>query len=322
MVYILLVIGFILLIKGADILVDGSSNLAAKFGISDLIIGLTIVSIGTSTPELIVNILASIEGNSDIAIGNVLGSNIANILLILGVTAIIAPIKVQRDTVTSEIPFSIAAILLIGFLANANLWGSGDTITGLSRGDGLLTMVFFIAFFGYIFMTAFEDKHKIKPEEKIEKQHTKLLADILMIVGGVAMLFFGGKWVVEGATELAIALGMSQTFISLTIVAIGTSLPELVTSVVAARKGNADLAVGNVVGSNIFNALWILGLSAVIAPIPFNTIANTDLLVVVLATLLVVSLMMISRKKQVFRWHGIVLFTAYVAYTIFIFQRG
>ena len=320
MVYVLLIIGFILLIKGADILVQGSSNVAARFGISEIIIGLTIVSIGTSMPELIVNIVASVKGNSDMAIGNVLGSNIANLLLILGLTAIFKSLPVSRNTVIAEIPFSIAAILLIGFLANANLWGSDDIIVGLSRTDGALIMFFFLVFFAYIYMMATSEKNGNNLED-IELG-IPMWKSWAFILGGVVMLFLGGKWVVDGAVELSRLLGMSETFISLTIVAVGTSLPELVTSIAAARRGSVDLAVGNIVGSNIFNALWILGLSASIKEIPFNRIANTDLLIVVFATLLVLILMIMSRKLEVKRLHGFILFSSYIVYNIYIFIRG
>lgn len=324
MIYILFVIGFIILIKGADLLVEGSSNLASKMGISELIIGLTIVSIGTSMPELIVNIIASFEGSAAVAIGNVFGSNIANLLLILGFTALLKPLPVQRNTVLSEIPYSIAAILLIGFLANARVWGvPSDDMQGLSRLDGVLIMVFFIIFFAYIFLVAREDRKRfLDSDDKIISSGSPVWKDLALVVVGMVMLFFGGKWVVEGAIFLAQQIGMSETFISLTVVAIGTSLPELVTSVRSAAKGSTDLAVGNVVGSNIFNALWILGLSCNIKALPFDKIANFDLLIVVVATILVILLMIISRTMIIKRWHGAVLLTAYVAYNIFIFFRG
>lgn len=320
MVYFLLVVGFVLLTKGADILVKGSSSVAGKFGISEIIIGLTIVSIGTSMPELIVNIVASVRGDSEMAIGNVLGSNIANLLLILGLTAIFEPLPVARNTVIAEIPFSIAAILLIGFLANVNLWGTSDTIFGLSRIDGVLIMFFFFVFFVYIFMMAVSEKNPI-PTGEIDTS-LPVWKSVTFIILGIVMLFLGGKWVVEGAIELSRLLGMSEIFISLTVVAVGTSLPELVTSVTAARRGNVDLAVGNVVGSNIFNALWILGISSTIKDIPFNLLANTDLMIVVFASLLVLLLMIISRKLEVKRFHGVVLFVSYIIYNIYIFIRG
>ena len=224
---------------------EAASALAKTFGISDMVIGLTIVSIGTSLPELIVNLLASAQGNVDIAIGNVYGSNIANVLLILGMSAIIRKLPLSKDTVIAEIPFSMAAIMIVGFLGNAEIWGANDTLEGLSRYDGMTILFFFFLFFAYIVMTALNDRMNNK-EEKPEKLN--VLREWSLILAGIAMLFFGGKWVVDGAVHFATLLGMSQAFIGLTIVAIGTSLPEMMTSIVAARKGNVDVAVGNVVG--------------------------------------------------------------------------
>ena len=318
-----MLVGFYGLIKGADILVEGSSDIAGSYGISELVIGLTIVSIGTSMPELIVNIIASLEGNAAVAIGNVLGSNIANILLILGITAIIKAVPVQRSTLLIEIPYSIVGILLIGFLANANLWGLTDTISGLSRMDGLLIASFFIFFFGYVAFVTKENAAILKASDTIIAPATNpMWKNITMIVVGILFLFLGGKWVVEGAVALSLSLGMSQTFVSLTVVAIGTSLPELVTSVAAARKGNADMAIGNVVGSNIFNALWILGISVLINPIPFDKIANTDLLIVVLATMLLIIIIASNKKLTITKLSGSILVLAYVAYTVYIAMRG
>jgi cation:H+ antiporter len=318
-----MLVGFYGLIKGADILVEGSSDIAKSYGISDLIIGLTIVSIGTSMPELIVNIIASLAGNADVAIGNVLGSNIANILLILGITAIIRVVPVQRNTILNEIPYSIAGILLIGFLANANLWGNSDIIIGLSRMDGLLIALFFILFFGYVFFVAKEDSAALKASDTIIAPATNSIwKNIAMIIAGIIFLFLGGKWVVDGAVALSLSIGMSQTFVSLTVVAIGTSLPELVTSVAAARKGNTDMAIGNVVGSNIFNSLWILGISTLIQPIPFDKIANADLLIVVLATILLIVIIASNKKHNITRLGGVILVLAYLSYNVYIAIRG
>ncbi|MBK6566408.1 MAG: calcium/sodium antiporter [Saprospiraceae bacterium] len=319
LIYILFFIGFVLLIKGAEFLVEAASALAKTFGISDMVIGLTIVSIGTSLPELIVNLLASAQGNVDIAIGNVYGSNIANVLLILGMSAIIRKLPLSKDTVIAEIPFSMAAIMIVGFLGNAEIWGANDTLEGLSRYDGMTILFFFFLFFAYIVMTALNDRMNNK-EEKPEKLN--VLREWSLILAGIAMLFFGGKWVVDGAVHFATLLGMSQAFIGLTIVAIGTSLPEMMTSIVAARKGNVDVAVGNVVGSNIFNLLWILGLSAVISPLPMNKANNFDAFVVLLASTLIVLLMIISRKLEVKSWHGVVYILAYCVYVMYLLARG
>lgn len=319
LIYVLFFVGFVLLIKGAEFLVEAASALAKVMGISDMVIGLTIVSIGTSLPELIVNILASSQGNVDIAIGNVYGSNIVNVFFILGLSAIIRKLPLSKDTVIAEIPFSIAAIMIVGFLGNAEIWGGSDTLEGLSRYDGILILFFFLLFFAYIIMTAINDRNNQTeaPPSSINK-----LREWSLILAGIAMLFFGGKWVVDGAVHFATLLGMSEAFIGLTIVAIGTSLPELMTSVVAARKGNVDVAVGNVIGSNIFNLLWILGLSAVISPIPMNKANNFDAFMVLMASTLIILLMIISRKLEVKRWHGVVYILVYVGYIIYLFQRG
>ncbi len=319
LIYVLFFVGFVLLIKGAEFLVEAASALAKVMGISDMVIGLTIVSIGTSLPELIVNILASSQGNVDIAIGNVYGSNIVNVFFILGLSAIIRNLPLSKDTVIAEIPFSIAAIMIVGFLGNAEIWGDNDTLEGLSRYDGFLILFFFLLFFAYIIMTAINDRNNQTeaPPSTINK-----LREWSLILAGIAMLFFGGKWVVDGAVHFATLLGMSEAFIGLTIVAIGTSLPELMTSVVAARKGNVDVAVGNVVGSNIFNLLWILGLSAVISPLPMNKANNIDAFMVLMASTIIILLMIVSRKLEVKRWHGVVYILVYVGYIIYLLKRG
>ena len=319
--YFLFIVGFLALVKGADMLVDSSSNIAKKFGVSDLVVGLTIVSMGTSMPELIVNIIASSSGNADIAIGNVFGSNIANILLIMGFSALIRNLPVNNNTVIAEIPFSLSAILLVGFLANANLWGDGDKIFGINRIDGFVIMFYFLLFFAYIVHTTIAHK---KAEENTVTfgKPINMMKESTFVLLGIFMLFLGGKWVVEGAVMIATNAGMSETLIGLTIVAIGTSLPELVTSVVAAKKGNVDVAVGNVIGSNIFNLLWILGLSAIILPLPFNRITNLDAVVVLFSTTLILLLMLISRKSEIKRWHGGIFILAYVLYLVYIVQRG
>ena len=302
-------------------MVDGSSNIANRLGVSDMVIGLTIVSLGTSMPELIVNIIASLDGNTDIAIGNVFGSNIANILLILGLSAILRNLPVHTNTVIAEIPFSLSAILLVGFLANANLWGGEDKIFGLNRMDGVIIMLFFLLFFAYIFHTTMLAKAEAT-SVVTHKKPVNMLKESGLVLIGILMLFMGGKWVVDGAVLIATSIGMSQTFIGLTVVAIGTSLPELVTSVIAAKKGNVDVAVGNVVGSNIFNLLWILGLSSMISPLPFNQITNFDALVVLFSTTLILLLMVVSRKSEVKRWHGVVFVLAYIGYLVYVTSRG
>lgn len=322
MVYILFVLGFFVLIKGAEWLVNGAKAIASSMGISDLLIGLTIVAIGTSMPELVVNIIACYQGNPGLAIGNVLGSNIANILLILGATAIIRTIPVKKNTVLIEIPFSLAAALLVGFLANSSFELS--TLPAgklfLSWFDGLVILFFFFMFMAYIIMVGLEEKNNMT--SSADKEKSSSLSTILSLIGGIIGLFIGGKWVVDGAVQIAENMGMSSTFIGLTVVAVGTSLPELVTSLVAARKNEMDIAVGNVIGSNIFNLLWILGISAIITPLPFDVMTNTDILVIIGATCLIILAMIIGRRFTIKRIEGIIFLMSYAAYIVFLTYRG
>lgn len=301
-------------------MVNGATAVASRLGISDLIIGLTIVSMGTSLPELIISIIASAKGSSGLATGNVLGSNIANILLILGVTAIICDLPVHRNTILSELPFSLAAALLVGFLANASLGYETDRDLMISRTDGIIILFFFLLFMVYILVIAREDQQKRAGE--MPETHIPLTRNLFLIAAGIAGLFLGGKWVVDGAVYIAGLYGMSETFIGLTVVALGTSLPELVTSVMAALKKNTDIAVGNAIGSNIFNLLWILGISAIIRPLPFNVASNVDILVVIASTCLIFLSLIIGRRLIIKRIEGIVFLLAYVAYLVFVVIRG
>jgi len=312
---ILFVLGFAFLLKGADILVEGASSIAKRYNISDLVIGLTIVSFGTSAPELIINILSTINGNPDIAMGNILGSNIANILLILGISSIIYGLPIQRSTVLSEIPFSLTATILVGFLANANLFGDGDQV--LSRNDGFILLFFFGLFMSYIFKLV-----KESPDNNEVFDLMPLRKALTYITLGILGLFFGGKWVVDGAILFAKMLGMSEIFIGLTIVAIGTALPELITSVVAAYRRNADIAVGNVVGSNIFNLLWVLGISSVITPIPFHINGNYDILVMIISSTMLFFAMAFGKRYVIERWGGILFILTYIYYLYTLILRG
>jgi cation:H+ antiporter len=315
--YILLVIGFILLIKGADLLVDGASSVGRKLDISDLVIGLTVVAFGTSLPELFVNIFASIKGNTDIAIGNVLGSNIANIFLILGVSAAIFPLAVGKGTVWKEIPLSLLAALLLGVMANDRLIDKGD-ISALTRIDGLVFLAFFIIFIYYSFgiVKKFEGIDSHLPQKEYG-----LLKSSLKIVTGLVGLGVGGNWIVDAAVLIASRLGVSQSLIGLTIVAVGTSLPELATSAVAAYKKNAEIAVGNIIGSNIFNIFFVLGLSSIIKPLPFNPGSNIDIGVVILASLLLFLWMFTGKKHSLDRWEGVIFLILYGGYIIFLVYK-
>lgn len=320
LIYILFLVGLFLVIKGADWLVEGAGSLAREYGVSDLVVGLTIVSFGTSLPELIVNLVASLQGNSDLAIGNVLGSNIANTLLILGAAALVGNLPVKRPTVLSEIPFSLAAALLVGFLANTTLFNPGAGM-GIDRPEGVIILFFFFLFMVYILDLARQDRSVLgKSPDATGKGITS--RQILQIGAGIISLFIGGKWVVDGAISLATAMGMSEAFIGLTIVAIGTSLPELVTSVVASYKGNSDIAVGNVVGSNIFNLLWILGLSAVINPLDFQVPSNIDILMIILASSLVLVALVVGKGLQIKRIEGAFFLLVYFGYLSYLVMRG
>ena len=318
LVYVLFIIGFALLIKSADILVSGASAIAKTLRISDMVIGLTIVSFGTSMPELIVSVFSAIKGNADIAIGNILGSNVANILLILGVAAIFYPLPIKENTMLSEIPFSLAAALLLGFLANAALLVDTPELM-LSRLDGGILLFFFLLFMLYIYRLALQGATVGNEPEAGIPPFSKA---ILFVIVGVIGLFLGGKWVVDGAVRIATAIGVSESLIGLTIVAVGTSLPELVTSAVAAYKKSTDIAVGNVVGSNIFNILWILGMSAVIKPLSFDVLSNTDILMVIFSSSALLLALAIGKKYMIDRWKGIGFIILYIAYILYLVQRG
>ncbi|MFT2010574.1 calcium/sodium antiporter [Pontibacter sp. 13R65] len=319
LIYILFILGFVFLIKGADILVAGSSSIAKRYNISDMVVGLTIVSFGTSLPELIINIIASMEGKSELAIGNIFGSNVANLLLILGITALICPLPIKRNTVLTEIPFSLIATLLVGFLANAVLF-QGDKYLHISRSDGALLLFFFVLFMAYIYNIA-KTNNDPEPDEDTGPVMS-IQKSILYILLGVAGLFFGGQWVVDGAVEIARLVGMSESLVGLTVVAIGTSLPELVTSAMAAFRRNIDIAIGNVIGSNIFNLLWILGISAVINPLPFDVVSNEDIMMMIFASTLLIVAIPIGKKNAIDRWNGILFLLVYIAYIVFLVQRG
>ena len=319
LIYTLFAVGFVVLIKGADFLVAGSASVAKKYNISDMVIGLTIVSMGTSMPELIVNIIASSKDASDIAIGNIIGSNISNILLILGVAAIIYPLSIKKSTTYSEIPFSIIALLLVAFVANAALFRSEDAHI-ISRGDGALLMLFFALFIMYIIKLAKSGRADMLEEAPDEQLN--MTKSVVFIILGMAGLFFGGKWVVDGAKQIASEFGMSETLIGLTIVAIGTSLPELVTSAMAAYKKNTDIAVANVLGSNIFNLLWVLGISALISRLDYDININTDIFILLLATCLIIfSLATGKAKDRIGKPTGVLFILCYVAYISFLIWR-
>jgi cation:H+ antiporter len=320
MTYVLLIIGFIFLIKGAGLLVDGASSLAKKFNISNLVIGLTVVAFGTSAPELFVNLFASWKGTTDIAIGNIVGSNIANVLLILGITAIIYPLKVGRGTVWKEIPMSLLAAVLLLVMANDTLV-DGLGFNMLTRSDGIILLAFFIIFLYYTFGISKNQNEELEYGQSALKVYSTL-ASTGMLIFGLAGLLIGGRWIVNSATTIAASFGLSDALIGLTIVAIGTSLPELAASAVAAYKKNVDIAVGNILGSNIFNIFWILGISSIIKPLPFRPELNFDLFVVVISGALLFAWMFFGKRHVLERWEGAVFVLLYVAYIAAIVIRG
>ncbi|NLT51227.1 MAG: calcium/sodium antiporter [Ignavibacteria bacterium] len=305
----LLIIGFLLLIKGADWLVNGASALAKRFNISDIIIGLTVVAFGTSAPELVVNAIASYSNHQDIVFGNVIGSNNFNLFVILGITGVIFPISVPVNTVRKDIPISFAAIIIMFILTN-DFFFSGKEI--LSRYDGLILLAFFLLFLKYVY-NQFK-MHKAQ-EENLKKHHSSIQI-ILLILAGLAGLVFGGKFVVDSAIEIAQFFGISEKIIGLTIVAAGTSLPELATSVVAAIKKNNDIAVGNVIGSNIFNIFLILGISSLINPLNFNPVFNIDIALLSTGTILLFLFLFFSKSFQIKRWMAAVFLIIFISYTV------
>ena len=316
--YVFFIIGLALLIKGADFLVVGASSIARRLKVSDLVIGLTVVAFGTSTPELFVNITASIKGNTGIAIGNALGSNIANVLLILGISSIIYPLSVTKGTVRKEIPFSLLAAVVLGVLANDQLIDYRDS-SSLTRIDGLVLLSFFVIFLYYSLGIA---RSIDGTQEHVPAREPRLLKSCLLVAAGLVGLSLGGKWIVDGAVHMALKLGMSETLLGLTVVAVGTSLPELATSAVAASKRNVEIAVGNVVGSNIFNIFFVLGVSATIKPLPFTLRNNIDIGMVILASLILFLFMFTGKRRSLERWEGTILLVIYAAYTAFLVFQG
>ncbi|MGD8258040.1 MAG: calcium/sodium antiporter [Desulfobacterales bacterium] len=314
LVYILFIIGLIFLIKGADFLVDGAASIARQLNIADLVVGLTVVAFGTSTPELFVNIFASVKGNTDIAIGNVIGSNIANVFLILGASSIIFPLAVTKGTVWKEIPFSLLAAIVLFITANDQLLDSSQ-LSDLTRIDGLIFLSFFVIFIYYTFSIA---THIEGMEAHVPAKQSGWLRSSLYVILGLVGLTVGGKWIVDGAVVLATTYGMSESLVGLTIVAVGTSLPELATSAVAAHKRNVEIAVGNVVGSNIFNIFFVLGISAIIKPLPFQIKNNLDIGVVILSSLLLFLFMFTGKKRSLDRWEGVIFLVCYGGYVTYL----
>ena len=310
MLHILLFIaGFVLLVYGANWLVDGASSLAKRFNISNIVIGLTIVALGTSSPELVVNLVASIKGNANVAMGNILGSNISNIFLILGVSAFIYPLAINKNTRNKEIPLALLAAIILGVVANDTLI-DGISRSFIRRSDGIVLAAFFILFMVYTFSIA---GFKGNDETPVIKNYPARKS-VLLILAGIGGLILGGKWIVDGAVVIASWAGMREATISLTIVALGTSLPELATCVVAAMKKNTDIIIGNVIGSNIFNVFFVLGISAMIKPIPFDKTLNYDIGAGILAVVLLLMFVLLPGKQRLSKWQGAFFVLFYVVY--------
>jgi len=310
----LILIGFILLVKGANWLVAGASTLAKKHNVSDLVIGLTIVSFGTSAPEMFVNSVASFQHHSDMVYGNILGSNIVNLFLILGITGLIYPITVQSNTVWKEIPLSIFAVIVLFVLSNNFLFQANNI---LSRIDGVILLILFGVFMYYVYT-----QMKVERPNEVESFLKEMSGLKIwgLIIFGLVGLIIGGKLVVDSATKVAVILGVSEKMIGLTIVAIGTSLPELVTSVVAAHKKNSDIALGNIIGSNIFNIFLVLSVSSFISPVEFNTSFNTELYLLAFGTLILFVAMFTGGKKKLDRWEAGILLATYIVYTVYLIK--
>ena len=300
--FLLLTVGFVMLVKGSDWFVDGAAGIAAKFRIPQIIIGLTIVAMGTSAPEAAVSITAAMGGSADITVGNIVGSNILNVLVILGLAAAIVPIAVGKSTQKIDAPFMIAISAI--FLA----LGWDGTITRL---DGIVLLVLFASYIGYMIWEALHSD-----EEGDEIKDMPVWKMLLSTAIGLALVVWGADVAVGAATELATIFGMSERFIGLTVVALGTSLPELFTSVTAARKGNADIAIGNIVGSNIFNILFVVGLSSMVINVPFAPNFRIDMAVAIAAAVFMWAASL--KQKKLVRWHGFVMLAGYVAYFLYL----
>ncbi len=303
-----LLLGLAMILSGANFLTDGASALAKRFNISPLVIGLTIVAFGTSAPELTVSVVSAMQGSAELAIGNVVGSNIFNILMIVGITSIVAPITVTKGTLSKEIPLAILSCIVLLICANDQFLQTGPENV-INRADGLLMLCFFAIFLGYTFAIAHNQS-----ESESEIKSLPLWRCVVYIIGGLAALIFGGQLFVDGSSAIARSLGVSESIIGLTLVAMGTSLPELATSVVAALKKNPEIAIGNVIGSNIANILLILGLSATIHPLSMGGITVWDLLMVVLSSVLLFLAAFTFKRRAIDRWEGAIFLAIYVAY--------
>lgn len=315
---IMIIIGFVLLIKGADFLVDGASEIAKRFHIPEIVIGLTIVAIGTSMPELVVSVTSALEGHSDLAIGNVVGSNIANMFLILGVCSIIRPLVFKKETRLFEIPFTILATILLFFLC---INGTGEQINTITREEGIILLVFCVLFIIYNLVMAkkgeeFDKEDRILELRTEETKQVPLWESLFGIIIGIVGLKIGGDLVVNNSVEIAKILGISEKLISLTIVAFSTSLPELITSIAATRKGETDMAIGNILGSQLFNILLIIGVSAALTPINYSKGYDSNLILLIVGSIILGLFPFVGKKNEMTRSNGILFVVTYIAYLV------
>jgi len=313
---LILTVGFIALIFGAHKLVDASSSLASRMGIPNIVIGLTIVAFGTSAPELVVNLFASINNNTEIVLGNVLGSNIFNVLGVLGIASIMCPLSVKTNTTWLEIPLSLLAAVSVIIIAN-DIYLDNSSANHISRTDGLILLLFFLIFLVYNLKTAQSSSN----DEEIETKSYTYLKSIMFIILGLLGLTMGGKLIVTSAVNIAQLFGLSERIVGLTIVSIGTSLPELATSIVAVRKKNVDIAIGNVVGSNIFNIFFILGISTIVTPLKVNPNSFVDIAVNIISSLLLFVFIFTGKRRNLERWEGILLLILYLSYLVMLISQ-
>jgi len=315
--YILLLAGIFLLVRGADYLIDGSTYLGKRLGVKPLVLGLTVLAFGTSLPELAINIFSAIEGTTDINLGNIIGSNIANILLILGVSSLLITVKVKFNVVRKIIPFTLFSTILLFLVLNDSFFNGTNILTLV---DGIALLLFFLVFLHFSISEGKKDKKGVPKEIVIHKHRSYVTA--LMILGGIFGLFVGGKLIIESVTTIAASLHLSEFFVSATILSIGSSLPELIVSIRAALKKKLDFVVGNIVGSNVFNVLFVLGISSVIRPIPFNLAYNFDMIFLIAITSMLLIFMYTGKKYQLERWNSLLFLSLYAFYIIYIFTRG
>lgn len=321
MTVLLMIIGLALLLVGANYLTEGSSAVAKRFGISEFVIGLTIIAIGTSAPELVISLISTINGKTDMAIGNVLGSNTFNTLMILGITALIRPIRIEHNTLSRDIPFGLLAAVVLA-ICGLDIWLNGGS-GSISRSEGLLLLCFFVVFMVYSFATAKRDESpetQQPTEEAPEKKHP-IWIELLMIAGGLAGLIYGGDLFLEYAVIFARDMGMSEAVIAVTLMAGGTSMPELITCVIAAAKNKGQLALGNVIGSNISNIFLILGTCATVSPLQMGDILPLDLVILVAASLIIAITAFTFRRNELDRAEGVIFVLLYIAYIVSLLMR-